>query len=66
MTRTQTAPAHTWKQLILLPLLGTAGCLALSLGLNYLLLFSDALTPFGRSVVTAAEGNDAPATDHVN
>ena len=54
MTRTQTAPAHTWKQLILLPLLGTAGCLALSLGLNYLLLFSDALTPFGRSVVTAA------------
>jgi diguanylate cyclase (GGDEF)-like protein len=54
VTRTQTAPAHTWKQLILLPLLGTAGCLALSLGLNYLLLFSDALTPFGRSVVTAA------------
>lgn len=49
----QTAPVQTWKYLVLLPFLGTAGCIGLSLGLNYLLLFSDALTPFGRSVITA-------------
>ncbi|TGS65175.1 GGDEF domain-containing protein [Mesorhizobium sp. M3A.F.Ca.ET.174.01.1.1] len=47
------APAQTWKHIVWLPLLGTAACLGLSLGLNYLLLLSDALTPFGRSVVTA-------------
>ncbi|CAN7358532.1 GGDEF domain-containing protein [Mesorhizobium amorphae] len=35
-------------------LLGTAGCLGLSLGLNYLLLFSEGLTPFTRSMITAA------------
>ncbi|WP_296740468.1 GGDEF domain-containing protein [Mesorhizobium sp.] len=49
----QTAPAQTWKNLVWLPLLGTAACMALSLGLNYLLLFSDALTPFGRGAATA-------------
>ncbi|TIV62931.1 MAG: GGDEF domain-containing protein, partial [Mesorhizobium sp.] len=51
--KTQTAPAGAWKQVVLLSLLGTAGCVGLSLGLNYLLLLSDVLTPFGRSVVTA-------------
>lgn len=52
-TKPQTAPAQTWKHLVWLPLLGAAACVGLSLGLNYLLLFSDALTPFGRSAVTA-------------
>ncbi|TIP31586.1 MAG: GGDEF domain-containing protein, partial [Mesorhizobium sp.] len=52
-TKTPTAPAHTWKHLILLAVLGTAGCVALSLALNYLMLFSDSLTPFARGVVTA-------------
>ncbi|MEX0956676.1 MAG: GGDEF domain-containing protein [Rhizobiaceae bacterium] len=32
---------------------GTAACLAASLAVNYLLLFSPTLTPFGRSVVSA-------------
>ncbi|WP_292277218.1 GGDEF domain-containing protein [Mesorhizobium sp.] len=52
-TKAQIAPVQTWKHIVWLPLLGTAACLGLSLGLNYLLLLSDALTPFGRSVVTA-------------
>ncbi|MET3593163.1 MULTISPECIES: GGDEF domain-containing protein [Mesorhizobium] len=52
-TETETAPAKAWKHVFWLSLLGTAGCVALSLGLNYLLLLSDALTPFGRSVITA-------------
>ncbi|WP_292235412.1 GGDEF domain-containing protein [Mesorhizobium sp.] len=52
-TKAQIAPAQTWKHIVWLPLLGTAACLGLSLGLNYLLLLSDVLTPFGRSVVTA-------------
>ncbi|CDX20665.1 Diguanylate cyclase [Mesorhizobium sp. ORS 3324] len=51
--QTQTPPVRTWKHVVWLPLLGTAACVGLSLGLNYLLLFSDALTPFGRSIVTA-------------
>ncbi|MDG4882648.1 GGDEF domain-containing protein [Mesorhizobium sp. WSM4884] len=50
---TQTAPAKAWKHVVWLSLLGTVGCVGLSLGLNYLLLFIDALTPFGRSVITA-------------
>lgn len=53
ITRTQTAPAQPWRQVIWRAFLGTAACVCLSLGLNYLLLFSDALTPFGRSIVTA-------------
>ncbi|AZO09698.1 GGDEF domain-containing protein [Mesorhizobium sp. M3A.F.Ca.ET.080.04.2.1] len=52
-TKAQIAPVQTWKHMVWLPLLGTAACLGLSLGLNYLLLLSDVLTPFGRSVVTA-------------
>ncbi|TIQ38193.1 MAG: GGDEF domain-containing protein [Mesorhizobium sp.] len=49
----QTPPARAWTRVVWLSLLGTAGCVGLSLGLNYLLLFIDGLTPFGRSVVTA-------------
>ncbi|MDG4853694.1 MULTISPECIES: GGDEF domain-containing protein [unclassified Mesorhizobium] len=52
--KNETAPAEAWKHVVWLTLLGTAGCVGLSLGLNYLLLLSDALTPFGRSVITAA------------
>jgi diguanylate cyclase len=48
-----TTSAQTWRSVAWLTLLGTAGTLGLSVGLNYLLLFSDALTPFGRSVVSA-------------
>lgn len=51
--KTPTAPVQTWKHLIWLALLGTAACVGLSLGLNYLLMFSDGLTPFGRGAVTA-------------
>ena len=50
---TPTAPVQTWKQVIWLAVLGTAACLCLSLGLNYLLMFSDSLTPFVRGAVTA-------------
>lgn len=53
-TKKETAPAGAWKHVLWLSLLGTAACVGLSLGLNYLLLLSDALTPFGRSVITAA------------
>ncbi|WP_312891222.1 GGDEF domain-containing protein [Mesorhizobium silamurunense] len=53
-TKKQTASTGAWKYVAWLSVLGTAGCVGLSLGLNYLLLLSDALTPFGRSVVTAA------------
>ena len=42
-----------WKNVAWLTALGTTGLLLLSVGLNYLLLFSEALTPFGRSMVTA-------------
>lgn len=45
--------AQGWKGVAWLTLLGTMGILALSVGLNYLLLFSQVLTPFGRSMVTA-------------
>jgi diguanylate cyclase len=45
--------AQSWKGVAWLTLLGTAGILALSVGLNYLLLFFDTLTPFGRSMITA-------------
>ncbi|CAN7324909.1 GGDEF domain-containing protein [Mesorhizobium sp. LjNodule214] len=55
MTKTMTtSAAHAWKEVAWLTLLGTAGCLGLSLGLNYLLLFSEGLTPFARSMITAA------------
>jgi len=50
---TPTAPVQTWKQVIWLAVLGTAACLCLSLGLNYLLMFSDSLTPFVRGAVTS-------------
>ncbi|WP_245493346.1 MULTISPECIES: GGDEF domain-containing protein [unclassified Mesorhizobium] len=54
MTKPTTTPsAQSWKDVAWLTVLGTAGCLILSLGLNYLLLFSEALTPFARSVITA-------------
>ncbi|MBO6717619.1 MAG: GGDEF domain-containing protein [Rhizobiaceae bacterium] len=42
-----------WRRIILLTIAGTAACIALSLALNYLLLFSDTLSPFGRSMITA-------------
>jgi len=52
-----TPPANSWpqrwKDVAWLTALGLAGVLLLSVGLNYLLLFSEALTPFGRSMVTA-------------
>ncbi|MBZ9857243.1 GGDEF domain-containing protein [Mesorhizobium sp. CA13] len=48
-----TATEPVWKGVAWLAFLGTIGSLALSVGLNYLLLFSDVLTPFGRSMVTA-------------
>ncbi|WP_292101444.1 GGDEF domain-containing protein [Mesorhizobium sp.] len=50
---TATPSTQSWKDVAWLTVLGTAGCLILSLGLNYLLLFSEALTPFARSVITA-------------
>lgn len=54
MTRSMaTTTAQPWKHVAWLAFLGTAGSLGLSLGLNYLLLFSDALTPFARSMITA-------------
>ncbi|MER8373948.1 GGDEF domain-containing protein [Mesorhizobium sp. M1396] len=52
MTKT-TATTQAWKGVAWLTFLGTMGILALSVGLNYLLLFSEALTPFGRSMITA-------------
>jgi diguanylate cyclase (GGDEF)-like protein len=52
-TKTTTAPVQTWKQVTSLAVLGTAACVGLSLGLNYLLMFSDSLTPFARGAVTA-------------
>lgn len=48
-----TASARAWRSVAWLTFLGTAGSLGLSLGLNYLLLFSDVFTPFGRSMMTA-------------
>lgn len=54
MTKTMaTTTAQAWKGVAWLTFLGTAAILALSVGLNYLLLFSEALTPFGRSMATA-------------
>jgi diguanylate cyclase (GGDEF)-like protein len=50
---TATASAQAWRSAAWLTFLGTAGSLGLSLGFNYLLLFSDAFTPFGRSMMTA-------------
>ncbi|RVB43063.1 GGDEF domain-containing protein, partial [Mesorhizobium sp. M7A.F.Ca.CA.004.05.1.1] len=44
---------QAWKSVALLTFLGTAAILGVSVGLNYLLLFSEALTPFGRSMITA-------------
>ncbi|WP_245467559.1 MULTISPECIES: GGDEF domain-containing protein [unclassified Mesorhizobium] len=50
---TANSSAQAWKSIAWLTLLGTAGSLGFSLALNYLLLFADGLTPFGRGVVTA-------------
>ncbi|MBZ9727508.1 GGDEF domain-containing protein [Mesorhizobium sp. BR115XR7A] len=44
---------HEWKTIAWLAFLGTVGSLCVSLVLNYLLLFSEALTPFGRGMITA-------------
>ncbi|SFQ05274.1 diguanylate cyclase (GGDEF) domain-containing protein [Mesorhizobium sp. NFR06] len=52
-TKMPKAPLQTWTKVIWLAVLGTAACVALSLGLNYLLMFSDSLTPFARGAVTA-------------
>jgi diguanylate cyclase len=43
----------SWRRIALLAVAGTAACLALSLVVNYLLLFSGSLTPFGHSVISA-------------
>jgi len=45
--------AQAWKGVAWLTFLGTAGILGVSLVLNYLLLFAEGLTPFGRSMITA-------------
>lgn len=50
---TENTSTHAWKGVAWLTVLGTAGVLGLSLALNYLLLFADGLTAFGRSVMTA-------------
>ena len=44
---------RNWTELLSITMLGTALSCGFSLLLNYLLLFSDALTPFDRSLVTA-------------
>lgn len=44
---------RSWRRITLMIAGGTAACLALSLAVNYLLLFGSTLTPFGRSVVSA-------------
>ncbi|MER8810585.1 GGDEF domain-containing protein [Mesorhizobium australicum] len=44
---------HEWKTIAWLAILGTVGSLCVSLILNYLLLFSETLTPFGRGMITA-------------
>ncbi|TPM35023.1 GGDEF domain-containing protein [Mesorhizobium sp. B2-3-4] len=44
---------HEWKAIAWLAFLGTVVSLAMSLAVNYLLLFSETLTPFGRGVITA-------------
>jgi diguanylate cyclase (GGDEF)-like protein len=45
--------SRSWRELLPITLLGTALSCGFSLLLNYLLLFSDSLTPFDRSLVTA-------------
>ncbi|TGS25361.1 GGDEF domain-containing protein, partial [bacterium M00.F.Ca.ET.180.01.1.1] len=44
---------HEWRSVGWLAFLGTIGSLCVSLSLNYLLLFSETLTPFGRGMITA-------------
>ena len=53
MTPIAKTSGQAWKSVAWLTVLGTAGILALSVCLNYLLLFSEGLTPFGRSMITA-------------
>ncbi|MER9368458.1 GGDEF domain-containing protein [Mesorhizobium sp. M0518] len=54
MTKTMVSTTdQAWKCVALLTFLGTTAILGVSVGLNYLLLFSEALTPFGRSMITA-------------
>ncbi|MER8412027.1 MULTISPECIES: GGDEF domain-containing protein [unclassified Mesorhizobium] len=54
MTKTMASTTdQAWKGVALLTFLGTTAILGVSVGLNYLLLFSEALTPFGRSMITA-------------
>jgi diguanylate cyclase len=48
-----TTSTQAWRSVASLTLLGTAGVLGFSLVLNYLLLFVEGLTPFGRGVITA-------------
>lgn len=45
---------RAWGAIARVTLLGTAMCFAVSFALNYLLLFSDTLTPFARSMIIAA------------
>ena len=51
-TDVKTAP-RSWRRIALIIAGGTAACLALSLAVTYLLLFSPTLTAFGRSVAGA-------------
>lgn len=53
LSNPETRRARNWRGIALVTLAGTAACLALSFVLNYLLLFSDRLTPFGHSIVSA-------------
>lgn len=54
MTEQSSQDRHTgWGELVPITLAGTLACLGIGLLLNYLLLFSDALTPFHRSLITA-------------
>jgi diguanylate cyclase len=53
---TEQQPQHRqsgWFELVPITLASTLVCLAFGLALNYLLLFSDALTPLDRSLITA-------------
>lgn len=46
-------PKRSWRAVARLTVLGTLGVIAASWAFNYLLLFADGLTAFGRSMVTA-------------
>lgn len=53
MVQNSSIRGQAWKHLGSVMLVATAASLAVSFLLNYLLLFSEALTPFDRSLITA-------------